>query len=141
MSRGLSPLVSSSSRAIHDVDIRLDNVRSVVGGGRRVSRGGEGPGGGGKGGDGKGSPGGKKKKRGGKKDGFSSTFGKVKAIDPLALENKKHLENMANGFRELLDLHNTMELSSLCGMLGVRIERNTKNVEKKELIMEYVRKR
>ena len=74
-----------------------------------------------------------------KKDGFNSTFGKIRAIDPLAEENKKHLENMEKGFLELLDLHNTMELSSLCGMIGLKIERKTKNVEKKELISGYIR--
>jgi hypothetical protein len=84
------------------------------------------------------SPGKKRRKK--KKDGFSSTFGKIKAIDPLAEENKKHMENMEKGFLELLDLHNTMELSSLCGMLGIRIERKTKNVEKKEFIMKHIQK-
>ena len=48
---------------------------------------------------------------------------------------------MALGFTELLDLHNTVELSSLCGMLGVRIERRTKNAEKKAMIAAMIAKR
>jgi len=30
---------------------------------------------------------------------------------------------MQKGFAELLELHNTVELSSLCGMLSLKIER------------------
>lgn len=49
------------------------------------------------------------------------------------------MENMENGFIELMDLQNTTELSSMCGMLGVRIDRKTKNNEKKTLIINHVR--
>jgi len=69
------------------------------------------------------------------KGNFASTFSKVKKLDPLAEETKKHLSNMENGFMDLMNLQNTTELSSLCGMLGIRIDRKTKNLEKKELIV------
>ncbi len=117
-------LVDSSLEQIHDVDIRLESGKSQRsktpkdGSPERKSR----------------------KKRSKKKDGFAATFGKIKALDPLAEENRKHIENMEKGFLELLELHNTMELSSLCGMLGIRIERKTKNVEKKALIMGHIKR-
>ena len=128
MSQTMTSLAYSSAAPIHDVDVRLETVQAA-----RLARtpntADSGPG----------SPG-KKKRKGKKKDGFSSTFGKIKALDPLAEENKKHMANMAKGFLELLDLHNTMELSSLCGMMGIRIERKTKNVEKKQFIMDLINK-
>lgn len=126
-------LLMSADAPIHDVDIRLPSASRRAS--LRAKAAGTNP---------DGSPGGpssptrrnRKKK---KKDVFNSTFGKIKAIDPLAEENKKHLENMEKGFTELLDLHNTMELSSLCGMLAIKIERKTKNTEKKDLVMKYIR--
>jgi hypothetical protein len=120
-----SSLQYSSAKSIPDVDIRLETIQAT-----RALKTPETPG--------DDSPGKKKRKK--KKDGFAGTFGKIKAIDPLAEENKKHMANMEKGFLELLDLHNTMELSSLCGMMGIRIERKTKNVEKKQYIMALINK-
>ena len=62
-------------------------------------------------------------------------------MDPLAEENAKMMVDMEKGFLELLALHNTMELSSLCGMLSIKIERKTKNVEKRDYILTQIRTR
>ena len=128
----------SSSEAIHDVDIRLEAVTSNRQSSLSRSSQSRTPD--------KASPSKKDKKE--RKKGspnkkgsnFAGTSGKVKAIDPLAEENKKHLENMENGFMDLLALHNTTELSSLCGMLNIKIDRKTKNNEKKDFIRSYVRR-
>ena len=117
-------LLMSADQPIHDVDIRLPSASRRAS--LRAQAAASNP---------PGTPGSpssptRKNRKKKKKNGFNSTFGKIKAIDPLAEENKKHLQNMEKGFLELLELHNTMELSSLCGMLAIKIERKTKNTEK-----------
>jgi len=75
-----------------------------------------------------------------KKKGKSKLIAKFKTreIDPFAAQNLLVLQDMESGMRDLLDLHNPAELSSLCAMLGMPSEGITSE-EKVAQIMAHVK--
>jgi len=63
-------------------------------------------------------------------------YGKARALNPFAEEEKRAIINMAEGTSVLLGMHNTAELTSLCGVMCLGTEGTNK--EKKERILRFV---
>lgn len=59
-------------------------------------------------------------------------FGKAKAQNPFAEEERRAMLNMAAGMEVILDMHNPGELSSLCGVLCLGADGNMR--EKKDKV-------
>jgi len=63
-------------------------------------------------------------------------FGKGKALNPFAEEERRCVENMAEGVATILGMHNTAELSALCGTMVLDMQGT--NREKKERILKAI---
>jgi hypothetical protein len=63
-------------------------------------------------------------------------FGKAKAVNPFAEEEQRAIQNMAEGINVILDMHNSGELASLCGVLCLGTDGS--NQEKKERVLAHI---
>jgi hypothetical protein len=63
-------------------------------------------------------------------------FGKAKAVNPFAEEEKRATQNMAEGISQILDMHNSGELAALCGVMCLGTDGT--NREKKERVLAHI---